>query len=100
MSCTAGFVLQADGRWMTTKAPGDELYYGRDIAARFPGRTIASAEIVGDPVAVTATDLQTTDTEAIVLVSGGNVGQVGSVHLRCTLDSGEVTDLTLWFKIV
>lgn len=37
---------------------------------------------------------------ASVLVAGGTIGQTGYVTLRCTLDDGQITDLTLWFEIV
>ncbi len=94
-----GFRLMADGRWLTYKDPNDSLRYERDLSLRFPGRTI-TAVTVADSTGVTATGPTASGLQAEVLVSGGTIGQTGSVTLRCTLDDGQVTDLTMWFVIV
>jgi hypothetical protein len=98
-SIDAGFTQQPDGRWLTTKDPDDALFYGRDLEARFSGRTISTVT-VADSSGVTAGTPSASGLVASVLVSGGTIGQTGSVTLRCTLDDGQITDLTLWFQIV
>lgn len=98
MTTNTGFREQ-DGRWIIDKDPRDSLYYGRDIATRFPGRTIASVSASG-AVGVTAGSATFSGTVASVLVSGGTAGQTGSVALSCTLDDGQVTALTLYFRLV
>ena len=94
-----GFTQQRDGRWLTYKDPDDALVYGRDLSARFPGRTISSVT-VADSAGVMAGPPTATGLLASVLVSGGTIGQPAHVTLRCTLDDGQITDLTLWFSIV
>ena len=98
-SIDAGFTQQPDGRWLTTKAPGDSLLYGRNLEARFSGRTISNVAVAGSD-GVTAGTPSASGLVASVLVSGGTIGQTGYVTLRCTLDDGQITDLTLWFEIV
>jgi hypothetical protein len=98
MSVDSGFTQQPDGRWLTYKDPDDALFYGRDLAARFPGRTISSCNVAASD-GVTAGAPTTSGLAVSVLISGGTLGQVGSVTLRCVLDNGEITDRTLWFQI-
>lgn len=94
-----GFVLLPDGRYQVTKDPDDSLLYGRDISARFPGRTISTVVVPsGGSSGVTAGTPTASGSVASVRVSAGPAaGSTGSVTLRCTLDNGEVTDLTLHF---
>lgn len=94
-----GFVQQADGRWQTDKDPDDALYYGRDLGSRFAGRTISTVAVAASG-GVTAGTPSASGLVASVLVSGGTAGQTGYVTLRCTLDDGQITDRTLWFRIV
>ena len=98
-SIGAGFTKQPDGRWLTTKDPDDALFYGRNLKARFSGRTISTVTVAGSG-GVTAGTPSASGLVASVLVSGGTIGQTGYVTLRCTLDDGQITDLTLWFQIV
>jgi hypothetical protein len=99
MNIHAGFSLQHDGRWLTHKDPDDVLVYGRDLSKRFPGRTIATC-VVAAAEGVTAGEPIVTGSLARVQVSGGTAGSAGYVTLRCTLDDGQVTDLTMWVQIV
>lgn len=98
-SIDTGFTQQPDGRWLTAKDPDDSLIYGRDLSARFTGRSISTVS-VASVSGVTAGTPSASGLVASVLVSGGTVGQTGYVTLRCTLDDGQITDLTLWFEIV
>lgn len=98
MTLHTGFELLADGRYQTTKDPDDSLLYGRDLSARFPGRTISTVTVAASG-GVTAGPPSASGLVASVLVSGGTLGATGFVTLRCTLDNGEITDLTMWFVI-
>lgn len=98
MTTNTGFALQPDGRWLTHKDPDDALIYGRDLSARFPGRTIATCAVAASE-GVTAGTPSASGLVTSVLVSGGTAGETGYVTLRCTLDDGQITDLTLWFQI-
>lgn len=99
MSINTGFQLNANGQWIIDKDPRDSLYYGRNLTTRFPGRTITNAVASGG-TGVTAGTASASGALASVLVSGGTLGEIGSVVLTCTLDNGEVTALTLYFRLV
>ena len=56
--------------------------------------------VIADSSGVTAGAPTSEDLVASVLVSGGTIGEPAYVTIRCTLDDGQITDLTLWFTIV
>lgn len=82
-----------------TKDPQASLRYGFDVADLLaPGDSVTAASIQAQD-GITATDAQFAGTEVYCRVSGGVVGQSGSVVLRWTTTQGDVDERTLAFNI-
>jgi hypothetical protein len=83
------------------KDPDASLRYGIDVAGLLQaGDSLASAAVQGTPVGVTAGSASYSGTVISVRVSGGVVGDVGSVTLRWTTTQGDTDERTLYFNVL
>lgn len=81
------------------KDPNATLDYVLDLSAwlKLGADTLATASAAGTGVSVVSCDV--VGKTVLVWVSGGTVGQPGSVRIRFTTTKNRVDDRTLFFKI-
>jgi hypothetical protein len=94
-------LLPPEMRPTIDKDPSASLRYSIDVVDLLePGDSLASAAVQGTPVDVTAGSASYSGTVISVRVSGGVVGQVGSVTLRWTTTQGDTDERTLYFNVL